>query len=265
MRTMFTKPRGGLNPAIVYRGPSMIDGSPIVAIATPKSSNGKTGGMLQIWIISAAVDPITANRSGLDYSVCGNCPLKGEPHDGPKGYAKRRGCYVNLVHGPLGIFKKFTAGGYPELNRDELAEYGSGQNIRLGAYGDPAAVPRWVWDLLLETADGWTGYTHQIPHRSMAGAKGRAFARFCMVSADSLNQAREYWAQGFRTFRTIASQNEIAPGEILCPATKEGGQRTTCEKCGLCSGSDTKARNIAAVVHGAGAKHAAGAIIARAV
>ena len=264
MRKQFTKPRGGLNPALVYSGPSMLDGSHIIAVAIPASSNIKTGGMMQIFIMHAEVDPVTANRSGLDRAVCGDCALRGEPHYGPTGYAKRRGCYVNLVHGPLGIFRKYQRGGYARLFPAELTEYGAGQNIRLGAYGDPAAVPLYVWDALTKEAKGWTGYTHQMDHVSMRGAKGRAFTDFCMVSADTLEEARGYWSEGVRTFRTVGSPSDVVPGEILCPATKEAGQRTTCEKCQLCSGSNITARNIAAVVHGAGAKHAAGAIIARA-
>jgi hypothetical protein len=35
----------------VWRGPSAIDGAPIVVIATVRSNNRKTGAMLQSWII----------------------------------------------------------------------------------------------------------------------------------------------------------------------------------------------------------------------
>ena len=48
---------------IFYRGPSMLDGAPIVAIATD-SSNSKTGGMVQTWILRADIDPVTAARNG---------------------------------------------------------------------------------------------------------------------------------------------------------------------------------------------------------
>jgi hypothetical protein len=254
--------RGGqLNPAVIYEGPSMIDGAPIVAIATPASTNTKTGGMLQVWILSARIDPITANRTGADFSICGDCPLKGRANNKPSGYATGRGCYVNLVHGPLGIFKKYTRGGYAYIKDGaELIRYGRGQNIRLGAYGDPAALPRHIVDDVLAEAEGWTGYSHQLNRPEMRGAKRRAFSMFCMASADSLEQARQFWAEGFRTFRTIASPADIVPGEIICPATAEGGRRTTCEACGLCKGSGIKAKNIAAVVHGSQKRNAAEAI-----
>ena len=257
------KKNGLINPAVLYQGPSMINGAPIVAIATPASSNEKTGGMLQIWILDAVTDPITANRTGADFAICGDCPLKGRPNNKPSGYATGRGCYVNLVHGPLGIFKKYQRGGYAEITDGaELIRYGRGQNIRLGAYGDPAALPRHIVENVTAEAKGWTGYSHQLNRDEMRGAKRVAFARFCMASADTLEQAREFWADGFRTFRTITSPADIVPGEILCPATAEAGRRTTCEACGLCKGSSIKAKNIAAVVHGSQKKNAA-EVIAR--
>ena len=76
-----------------------------------------------------------------------------------------------------------------------------------------------------------------------------------MRSADSLPEAEQAWANGERTFRVIANINQIVKGkEILCPASKEAGQRVKCVDCGLCGGSSVKAKNIAIVAHGAGAK-----------
>ena len=45
---------------ILYRGPSLLDGSPIVVVATMASSNRKTGltgkkNMVQVWILADAV------------------------------------------------------------------------------------------------------------------------------------------------------------------------------------------------------------------
>lgn len=37
---------------IIYRGPSMIDGTPIVVIALWSTANAKTGGMLQTYILA---------------------------------------------------------------------------------------------------------------------------------------------------------------------------------------------------------------------
>jgi hypothetical protein len=257
MKTPFKK-NGAINSAVIYEGPSAIDGAPIFAVATVASSNRKTGGMVQVWIMRQDIDPVTANRTGADYSICGNCPLRGRANNKPKGYATGRGCYVNLIQAPNAVFKTYGRGGYPVLNAAELKQYGRGQKIRAGAYGDPMAIPAEIWAELLAEAETFTGYTHQLP-----GADKQAretFTRFCMASADTLAQARQYWAEGFRTFRTITSPADIVPGEILCPATYEAGQKTTCADCGLCKGSGIKARNIAAVVHGSQKKNAAEAI-----
>jgi hypothetical protein len=266
------KKRGGINSAVLWRGESEIDGARIVLIGVINSSNRKTGAMLQTYILRDDIDPVTANRTGADYSICGNCPLRGVVNPEKKtGTAERRGCYVVLGQGPAGVYKKFDRGGYPVLALDTnlpdqfaelsyfglLAEYGRDQNVRAGTYGDPAAVPVWVWDALLSKAAGWTGYTHQMD----AAGIPEKLAGFCMVSADSETEAREHWRRGRRTFRIVPNAGAVVPGkEIICPATKEGGERTTCERCGLCSGSSVSAKNIAAVVHGGGALNAVRAL-----
>ena len=251
--TKTTRPGSG----IIYRGPSVLDGSPIVCIATRNSSNSKTGGMVQTWILAddPARDPLTINRLGLDFGICGACPLKGTPApDKEKGTAEGRACYVTLYQAPLNIWRTLNRGRYPAIDPAALADYGAGQNIRLGAYGDPAAVPGEIWRALLSQAAGWTGYSHQW---GLINKKARAvISSACMISADSLAEARKHWARGRRTFRVISRPEEMAPGEIICPATKEGGQKTTCERCKLCQGSQVKAKNIAAVAHGNGRKHA---------
>ena len=123
--------------------------------------------------------------------------------------------------------------------------------IRLGAYGDPSAVPSWVWDLMLTRSKGRTGYTHQF---GVEGADVRP--DLCMISADTEAEARVQWGLGNRTFRVGHTVDEMVKGhEILCPASEEAGRRTTCEQCKLCSGNTINAKSIAIVVHGTGSKH----------
>ena len=65
------------NGYVLYRGPSKIDGKPIVMIATgfkTGSGNVKTGAMIQTWILREDVEPHTAQKTGDDESICGNCP-----------------------------------------------------------------------------------------------------------------------------------------------------------------------------------------------
>ena len=80
---------------VFYRGPSMLDGAPIVAIATiARTSNVKTGAMVQTWIMRADTNPIDAARHGLDSSICGTCVHRGQHDDNGNRIASTRSCYV---------------------------------------------------------------------------------------------------------------------------------------------------------------------------
>ena len=244
---MTPKPRG----YVIYRGPSLLDGRPIVAVAITKSRNSKTANMVQTYIIRADIDPRDASRTGEDFSICGTCPHRGiaSPNKAT-GLADRRSCYVVMGQGPLQVYKSLVAGKYPDATKPlEIVPHGKGRMVRLGTYGDPAAVPSYVWKWLVSEAAGHTAYSHQ------ATTQGAAFdPQLYMRSADSLSEAAFAWGKGQRTFRIIGDQREVMQGrEILCPASEEAGRKTTCVKCGLCGGASVKAKSIAIVAHGAGA------------
>ena len=219
---------------VLYRGPSMLNGQPIVAILTglgsgKSSKNKKTGGMLQTWILPAHVRPTEAARTGTDAAVCGTCPLR--PSEGG-------GCYVTLFHAPLGVWKADQRRRYDRFEPARVR----GHRVRFGSYGDPAAVPTMVWAMLARYASGYTGYTHAW--RDAAPT----LARYCMASADTPALATEAQARGWRTFRV---GDTASAGEILCPASEAAGKRTTCERCGLCAGTASAARSIYIPPHGA--------------
>lgn len=237
---------------IIYSGPSLLDGKPIVAIALTKSRNTKTANMVQTYIIRSDIDPREASKSGEDYSICGTCPHRGIAHDGPGVLAKNRSCYVVIGQGPLIVYKSLRRGIYPvATGHAAIASLGAGRMVRLGTYGDPAAVPAYVWESLISQAAGHTAYSHQ------AETKGADYRpSLFMRSADTLAQAEDAWKARARTFRIVRDVSEVVKGaEILCPASEEAGQKTTCERCGLCGGSSVKAKSIAIVAHGAGATH----------
>lgn len=241
---------------VIYRGPSLIDGSPIAVIALVKSGNAKTGNMVQTYIIRADVDPREASRTGADFAICGNCPHRGEavPDDPDAKQAKRRSCYVLLGQGPLIVYRSMVAGKYVDVaGHDAIAEIGRGRMVRLGTYGDGAAVPDYIWTSLISDAAGHTAYTHQAG-RDIDFDRSRY-----MVSADTLSAAQAAWAEGRRTFRVVSSVADIQAGrEILCPASKEAGARVQCHQCKLCGG-DSAAKSIAIPAHGSGKKHAGAA------
>ena len=245
---------------IIYRGPSLIDGTDIVVVAVAKSGNSKTGNMVQTFILRADMDPRAANQTGADFSICGNCPHRGVSTgsasvvtDGTSiPLAKQRTCYVNLGQGVLGVYRKFERGGYKHLSDSEVQHLSAGRMVRLGTYGDPAAVPASVWERLVASAKGWTGYSHQ---HGMEGASVRP--DLTMTSADSLEQAEAAWSRGERTFRVVSDQREIInQREVMCPASAEAGRKTTCDSCALCNGTSSKSRkSVAIVAHGNGKKY----------
>lgn len=237
-----------VNGAILWTGASAIDGAPIMLIATglaKASRNGKTGELVQTWILRSDIDPVTATKTGDDESICGNCPHRGIA-TGTEN--KERSCYVTVFNAPLNIFKTASRGVYPNAH-NYAHELLAGRNVRLGAYGDPAAVPFEVWAQLLANAARGTGYTHQWK------TCDSRFARYCMASADNMQEAQEAQAMGYRTFRVGTQAERVARGEFLCPASKEAGAKVDCAACLACGG--TSAPNKASVfipVHGAAGK-----------
>ena len=224
-----------INGLVLWQGPSVLDGAPIALIATLKTSNVKTGDMVQTWIIRTDVNPVEASKQSLDASVCGGCP-----HRHSLGGA----CYVNIGQAPNAVFKTYTKGGYPTVQQNpELLQLLQGRKIRAGAYGDPAAVPAHVWAPIVAMAAGVTGYTHQSAHRNF----DPAILDFCMVSADTPKQALRAHAAGARTFRVRTPDAPMLAGEIECLADSEG---LSCADCLLCHGKRTAAPNVVITVHG---------------
>lgn len=226
-----------MKSAIIYNGPSLLDGKPIVVIATYSNRNTKTGKVVQTYILCDEINPLEASKNGADYSICGDCPMRGEVTTDPeRKIAKGRKCYVNLGQGVLIVWKAYKRGVY---QTGDAATMGRGRFVRVGTYGDPAAVPSHVWDKLLSECETWTAYTHQKPWRP----------DIAMQSADSHTEAVMHWEAGRRTFRVIADLGQIdKANEALCPASKEAGRRVQCTACKLCKGSSL-AKSIAIVQH----------------
>ena len=231
---------------VFYCGPSPIDGAPIVAIATLKSVNEKTGDMVQTWILREDVSPLDAIQSGADVSICGNCA-----HRGRKG--KKRTCYVDVGKAPQGVWNAFHRGQYIDLSDDPelVAHLIQGRIVRMGAYGDPAMVPVRQWRMLLAAAAGRTGYTHAW-RRMWA----QALRPYVMASVDSVQEQDIARAMGWRTFRVRTETEPLQANEFACPASPEAGNKKQCIDCQACDGADRPGKASAAIiVHGAMARH----------
>ena len=208
----------------VWEGVSQLDGRTRVAVYLTggrgsTSGNRKTGAMVQAWIMALDQAPHDLVREGQDQAICGMCP-----HSGSQG----RTCYVRADQAPLSIWRAHS-GKRSGLVADQIARFGA-MPIRLGAYGDPAAVPVYVWRALLRRlrTPYWTGYTHQW-------ARFPALRDLCMASVDSVHEADRARSAGWRTFRvTPWDRLDLQTGEIECPADSRGIQ---CIDCGLCDGA----------------------------
>jgi len=209
---------------ILWQGASLLDGAPIVAIATFKSRNAKTGDMVQTWILRADMSPTDALASGDDASICGDCTHRP---------ANTGSCYVRVWQAPRSIWGAYSRGRYTRA--PDLADVGAGRMVRLGSYGDPAAVPAHVWRELTSQAAGVTGYTHQW-------RQAPELMALCMASADSSGEAITARAMGWRTFRVRAPDEEISAREFMCPASKEAGYKTDCASCKACGGTSSRAK-----------------------
>ena len=224
---------------VIHRGASLINGKPIVVIAiTKESKNVKTGNMVQTYILPDNGQLPVANAHALeDEAVCGDCK-------------HRRGtggsCYVNLGQGVTVVTKAYLAGKYPD-NLGLAMQACKDRTVRLGTYGDPAAVPVYVWSMLLLNAKGHTGYTHQW---SKSWIDPRIM-QYCMASVDTDDEFLQAQSMGYRTFRVRLQNQPLLAREFVCPASEEGGKRKLCTECKACDGGvDTHKASPAIIVHG---------------
>ena len=221
---------------IIYEGPSLINCEPIVAIANcfSRSENRKTGKhTIQTWILPRFTAPTIARNTREDRSVCGDCK-----------HREWSTCYVNLGHGPFGVFHAYHRGTYKPLNTEFMKMF-KGKVLRMGSYGDPTAIPYDIWDMLAKASKGVIGYTHQWK------TCDQRFNKVCMASVDSEDEAKQANMMNWRTFRTMIEGEALLPGEYHCPAANESGHKTTCDKCLSCGGTSSKtSRNPVIIVHG---------------
>ena len=225
---------------VIYRGPSVLDGAPIAVIAIVKSSNRKTGDMVQTYILRSDIEPHKAIKSGEDSSICGNCR-----HRPSKGGT----CYVLTFQGPLSVYRAMQRGRYPDATPEEVARPIAGRMVRLGTYGDPMAAPFTVWRDLVQHASGRTGYSHQWDNPFISATQWRGVMDLCMASVDTGREAANASQTGLRYFRIRRADQPLGPREFVCPASHEAGKRLTCSTCGACNGGSRGASPVI-IAHG---------------
>lgn len=219
--------------AVIWEGPSPLDGKPVVALATKGSTNEKTGKVCQVYILRADVPPIEAVSNGADVSVCGHCPMRGD------GFVERS-CYVNIAYGPKLVWDAWKRGKYA-LTENQVME---GRVIRWGAYGDPAIVPEAVVRRCNTLSSGHLGYTHQWMRPFAQWSKG-----VFMASVETESQERVLRARGWGTFRVGKKDGSDIGSAKLCANSITG---ITCVECMECDGHGAA---IYIAAHGSGQKY----------
>jgi hypothetical protein len=217
---------------ILREGPSYLNGEPIATIAIFNSTNRKTGDMVQIYYLPVNEPPTEAVKTGADESICGDCTLR--PLLAKEQNIKP--CYVKKFHGPSAVFRSFKAGRYPHLDkmkprlRQGVLQLLASKPVRLGAWGDPACD---LDTIPMLTQHKWTGYTHQWKANPQ-------LRNVLMASVDSIAEYHEAKKQGWRCYRHTSS-GEMLDSELQCLFYTHD---KTCKECGLCSGNNSKAKDI---------------------
>lgn len=198
---------------ILFEGISQLDHqTPITVLAVDKSSNTKTGDMVQTYILRSDMSPLDAVREAQDAPICGDCVFAGG-----------NGCYVNVAFGPMEVWKRYRDG---LALRAKPSALGAKRMVRLGAYGDPAAAPFELWDALLRRSVGHTGYTHQWK------TCDQRFRSLCMASVENEEDLHAAHMMGWRTYRVVQDYAHKVKGEVVCPS-----ERISCHDCGHCDGT----------------------------
>jgi hypothetical protein len=172
----------------------------------------------------------------LDGAVCFDCPFA------VSNGAKLSACYTHKMNQYSGFLSSVRSIGkglewdeIPEFSSEianKISEISKGKYIRFGTYGEPSLIPVDLVSSICLVAKNWTGYTHQW-------AKKSEYSPYFMASCHSEGQAKYAESKGWRSF--IAAKEAIQ-GTVNCPASAEAGFKSTCSKCGLCSGTNGKGK-----------------------
>lgn len=252
MRTMLSQ--ASFNGYTLWEGYNQHDAAPLALLASGfvnPSENPKTGPMIQVSLMRSDISPHAAVNSGRDESVCNSCELRPylvrefSKKFGIKSGSKPPQCYVKTERSINQSWKLFKAGRYPlSLCNETLL---AGKVVRFGAYGNMSNVPENDLAPCFEVTKSHTCYEH-----NWGASHSQWLRRWAMASVSTLEGKIHANDLGWRTFRVIRGEGELASDEVICPAGRitSSGRKVTCYDCGLCGGLSTPAKNIAIIDHG---------------
>ena len=205
-----------------------------------KTSNTKTGALIQNYIIPASWIESDAHIKTLsDSEVCFDCD---------HGKSKKATCYVRKSNSERGLISKVKSlrniglENIPELSPESEADLLNaieGRGVRFGSYGEPILLGEALIGKISKRAKFWTGYTHQWHKNNWA-------KDYFMASVESELVSKVAQKSGFRTFFVGDTQSKEY---VTCPASKEAGNKTTCDNCKLCMGTQSKAKSVTILPH----------------
>ena len=205
-----------------------------------KTSNTKTGALIQNYIIPVSWLESEAKISTLsDKAVCFDCPHSQEIN---------ASCYVRKGQSAMGLASKVRSlrniglENIPELSPESEADLLNaieGRGVRFGSYGEPILLGEALIGKISKRAKFWTGYTHQWHKNSWA-------KDYFMASVESELISKVAQKSGFRTFFVGKTESKEY---VTCPASKEAGNKTTCDNCKLCMGTQSKAKSVTILPH----------------
>lgn len=215
----------------IWEGASLFDGSPIKVVMsayTKDSNNDKTGPMIQVYILPSDEKPNDVYKA-KGSAVCGSCKYNGS------------GCYVNWSR----LTPIWKASKKNKISLEIASWLCSQLRVRIGAAGDPAAVPTEVWAQLLKNADGWTGYTHAWE------SCDPELIKYFMASCDSKKEVYHAQNIGWNVFYVHDNDMDIKVDSIPCSAD---GIMKHCFSCMMCHGRRSTTQRpfvVTEILHGA--------------
>lgn len=236
----------------LYRGAPIggaYSGGNIQALVAEATGNAKTGAALTLWILPDTVDggpsPWSVIKAHGSASTCGDCPLQhGECYT-------HAGASQVLSAGAASIVKARDAG--------KVRPSRAVRRARSAAFGDAAALPLHVLQSWRAMRDEFglapLGYTHAWRDRADLAVDH-------MASVESVDDALQARAQGWRYFRVRPVGSPVLAGEIQCPAAADRQNPIDCNRCGLCDGNTRGSSRPSVTIenHGASAKREAAAL-----
>lgn len=163
-------------------------------------------------------------------SNCLDCPMRTYGKCYTHKFTQARG-FVSMLRSVAKEFQDWSS--LPVLSleiEEQLIDISNGRYVRFGTYGEPVLHGFNLVKAMTSVAKSWTGYTHQWRVHP-------PFAEFFMASVHTPAMESKARTEGWRSFASLSSPSVDF---VNCPASKEGGMRTSCDKCGLCSGQTGK-------------------------